>query len=216
MSSDMELAELLAARLCHDLVGPVSAVSNGVELLQGATTVDPEVNALIASSARQAARRLQWFRAAFGSGAGLPAGALLKESRRLVETLTEETQVKLDWPAPDAGSEASASRTAAKVALNLGLVAIECLPRGGTVRVRIGSPDPLSLEFAASGTGAKIPDDVRTALAGAAPARDIAPRGAAAYLAARLAATAGGCVNVTEGAERVGLVATLPQRPEKG
>lgn len=196
MAGGIELSELLAARLCHDLVGPVSAVSNGVELMEDGPP-DAEVTALIAVSARQASRRLQWFRTAFGSGAGLPSGAMFAETRKLAAALCEETNVKLDWPAPDAALEAAASRPACKLTLNLGLVAQEALPRGGVVQVRLAKAGgKLALTLSAAGVGAKLSDEIRTALTGTAALGDVTPKAAPACVAALVASAAGGRVTV--------------------
>jgi histidine phosphotransferase ChpT len=193
MAGDLELAELVAARLCHDLVGPIGAVANGIELLgDGGGAPDPEVVGLIAASAGQAARRLQWFRIAFGSGAALPAGSMFAEARRLASGLLADGRVTLDWPAPDAAVEAAATRAAAKLVLNLGLVALESLPRGGTIQVRlIPSAAALNIVVGAAGTGAKLLDDLRPALADGAALGELAAKAMPAYLAARLVALVG-------------------------
>src|SRR6185436_19261149 len=82
--TDLMLAELMAARLCHDLVGSVGAVANGVELLgDSRSRPDPEVLELVAQSARAASRRLQAFRVAYGTGNALPSSGMFAEARRL-------------------------------------------------------------------------------------------------------------------------------------
>lgn len=212
--TDLQLAELMAARLCHDLVGPVGAVANGVELLGDGTGGDAEVIGLIALSARQASRRLQWFRVAFGSASGLPSAAMFGETRRLALELFEDTRVTLDWAAPDAAIEAVASRDAAKFALNLSLVALECLPRGGGVQVRI-VPDRASIKIsmAAVGTAARVPDDMQVALRNEAPLSELTPKSVPAYLAAQIASQAGGRVDIrTPADDRVEFAADLAIR----
>lgn len=192
MASDLELAELMAARLCHDLVGPVGAVANGVELLGEGGGPDPEVTSLIAASARQATRRLQWFRIAFGSGNALPASAILAETRRLASGLFDDDRVTLDWPAPDAVSEAAATRPGAKLLLNLVLLALEALPRGGAVQVRLGARGTgLAVTVSASGTAARLPEDMQAALRSGVTIADLTPKSVPAYLAMRLADASG-------------------------
>jgi histidine phosphotransferase ChpT len=189
MSDDLQLAELMAARLCHDLVGPIGAVANGIELLSdGDMSGDPEVTGLIAVSARQAARRLQWFRVAFGSGGSLPASSIFAETRRLASGLFDDGRVSLDWAQPDAATESAATRMAAKLALNLSLAALECLPRGGTVQVRIAAlPSGLTIKVAAIGASARLPDDMQTALRAGVGVSELTPKAVPIYLAARLA-----------------------------
>ena len=211
MASDLQLAELMAARVCHDLVGPIGAVANGIELLgEGGAGSDPEVTGLIAASARQATNRLQWFRVAFGSGASLPAASIFAESRRLAAGLFDE-RVKLDWPEPDAAAEGAASRVAAKLVLNLSLVAIECLPRGGKVQIRtLPAPAGVTITAAALGAGARLPDDLQAALRDNAALGDLTPKSVPAYLVARLAAQAGSRVVVRPTADRVEFTVGLP------
>ncbi len=210
---ELQLAELMAARLCHDLVGPIGAVANGVELL-GAGEPDAEVTGLIALSARQATRRLQWFRVAFGSASGLPSEAMFGETRRLAQGLFEDSRVALDWHAPDADIEALASREAAKFALNLSLVALECLPRGGGVQVRIApSRNSVKITVAAVGVAARVPEDMQLALRGDAPIAELTPKSVPAYLAARIAGQAGSRLDIRTLAEdRVEFAADLPAR----
>src|SRR5258708_6369302 len=192
MSNDLQLAELMAARLCHDLVGPIGAVANGVELLtEGDATGDAEVTGLIAVSARQAARRLQWFRVAFGTGSSLPAASIFAETRRLASGLFDDGRVSLDWAPPDAAAEAAATRIGAKLALNLSLAALECLPRGGIVQVRVAATDKLTIQINAIGPSARIPDDLQAALRSGVSLSDLTPKAVPIYLAARLADQSG-------------------------
>ncbi len=215
MDGEMHLAELMAARLCHDLVGPIGAVANGVELLgDGSAGGDPEVTGLIAVSARQATRRLQWFRVAFGSASGLPNSGMFAETRRLALGLFEEGRVSLDWSMPDPAIEALATRAAAKVSLNLSLSAIECLPRGGAVQVRI-APDTAALRIrvAALGTGARMPDDLEMALREGVAIPELTPKSIPAYLAARLAKQLGGRLSAqASGEDRIEFAVDLPIR----
>ena len=210
--TDFQLAELMAARLCHDLVGPIGAVANGVELMGAGGDPDPEVTGFIAVSARQATRRLQWFRVAFGSASGLPSAAMFGETRKLAQGLFEDSRVALDWRTPDAEIEALATRQAAKFALNLSLVALECLPRGGGVEVRIApSQRSMKISVAALGAGARVPDDVQTALRADARIPDLTPKSVPAYLAAQLALAAGSRIDVRAAADdRVEFAADLP------
>jgi len=106
----LEVLEAFAARICHDFVGAVGAVSNGVELLsEGGQSADPEILALISSSARTASRRLQYFRTAFGTGSALSAVRPLDGARSLAASFLEEGKVELDWPEPGSAAEAATS-----------------------------------------------------------------------------------------------------------
>lgn len=210
MPQDMELAELMAARLCHDLVGPIGAVANGVELLGDGGPPDPEVNALIAQSARQASRRLQWFRIAFGTANALPASGILAETRKLASGLFEEGRVTLDWPPPDAATEALATRQAAKTLLNLALLALESLPRGGAVQVRVVGGKMLGIQLAAMGAGARIPDDIQAALKPGVSLSELTPKSVPALIAVRVTEGLGTRISTAASADRVEFSVALP------
>jgi histidine phosphotransferase ChpT len=210
MSQDLQLAELMAARLCHDLVGPIGAVANGIELLGEGGAPDPEVTGLIAASARQASRRLQWFRIAFGTANALPGNAMMAETRRLAAGLFEDGRVTLDWLVPDERLEAATTRPGAKLVLNLALLALESLPRGGTVRVRFETSNGLAMSVIALGTGARIPDDIELALRSRAEVKDLTAKAVPAYLAARLAEAAGAALMYNAGSDRVDFSISLP------
>lgn len=210
MSQDLQLAELMAARLCHDLVGPIGAVANGIELLGEGGEPDPEVTGLIAASARQASRRLQWFRIAFGTANALPGSAMMAETRRLAAGLFEEGRVTLDWLTPDETLEAATTRPGAKLALNLTLLALESLPRGGSVRVRFATSSGLSMSVIALGAGARVPDDIEVALRPGAEVKDLTAKAVPAYLAARLAEAHGARLTHNTGTDRVDFSISLP------
>ncbi len=193
-TDDLQLLELLAAKLCHDLVGPVGAVANGVELLRADGAGDPEVVGLIENSARSASRRLQLFRIAFGTGNALPATGRVAEIRRLAAGYLEGGRIELDWPNPDAASEAAAGRVGVKLSLMLLLVAVEALPRGGVLKVKVAAPaGRFIVTVTASGAQARLPDEIQAALE--ARAGDLAPKAMPAYLAATLAGSAGAKLN---------------------
>src|SRR5229473_4806302 len=94
---DLKIVELLSARLCHELVSPIGAIANGVELLG---EDDPEfvrdAMALIAQSARKAAQRLQFYRFAYGSLA--TGSATDADPRALIDGLLDGGKLSCDWP----------------------------------------------------------------------------------------------------------------------
>lgn len=208
----LEVLEVFAARICHDLVGAVGAVSNGVELLsEGGEAADPEVLALISSSARTASRRLQYFRTAFGTGSALSATRPLDGARSLAASFLEEGKVGLDWPEPPAAAEAAAGRRAAKAILNLVIVAADCLPRGGHVAIEAAAVDAgLSIRVRAAGAQARLADDHRAALAasGGTPT----PRGVPSWIVRALVDAAKGSVDVAEGQDMVVLALRVPRQ----
>ncbi len=216
MNDDALLAmiESLTARICHDLVGPVGAIANGVELLaEDAAKPDPEVIQLIASSARSASQRLQYFRTSFGSGNALSTTRALSDARVLALSLTEAGKVTVEFPAPDADTEAAAGRPVAKILLNLLLVAHECLPRGGRIRVRTSAAaGSLQITIEAEGVQARLMDENRVALTPDPLGHAMSPRGVPARLALLTAAAVGATVHVEETPGRVAMIAKFPRR----
>lgn len=153
-SIELRVAELLASRLCHDLVSPVGAVNSGIELLtEFGDDPDGESMGLISTSARTASDKLQFFRIAYGN-AGSGSNVPLADGLRLIEPvcLNQRTTLAID----DASSGAMPGAGAVKLLLNLALLAGECLPKGGQLSVRVG-PD-MEAEITAAGEGARIAD----------------------------------------------------------
>jgi histidine phosphotransferase ChpT len=120
---DLRIAELLAARLCHELVSPIGAIANGLEILEDEPDFSGDAGALIALSARQATRRLQFYRVAYGSTTDLSD----EVARRAAVELFAEGKIGCDWRA------AALPKGWQKLACNLVLLASEALPRGGQI-----------------------------------------------------------------------------------
>ena len=171
---DARIVELLAARLCHDLIGPVSAVSNGVELL-GEDDPDffKDALALVGDSARKALRRLQFYRFAYGFR---PGGVIAASPHALVEELFEDTQIACDYPEPVRVLPLEWQ----KLTCNLIAIAADALPRGGRLGV---VPDAGSIAIEASGEGAGPPAEICDAMTMKTPVDALTPRTVAAYFA---------------------------------
>ncbi len=142
MAIDLKVAQLLASRLCHDLVGPLGAVNAGVELIGeesggggGGGLNEPleEALALIGSSAGAAAARLSFFRFAFGSGGGGP-DAHMKGAKILTRNFLAGGRLILDWQFSDAAAP-EIPLAGVKLLLNMVLLGAEALPRGGRLTV---------------------------------------------------------------------------------
>jgi histidine phosphotransferase ChpT len=196
---DLRLCELLAARLCHDLVGPIGAVSNGVELIgEDGSGADAEVVRLISGSAKAASNRLQAFRVAFGSGNTLPTAGWSNTVRELGAGLVEEGKAVLDWPPMAPEVEAMGDRRVAKVLLNLVLIALDSMMRGGTVRVETAaSKGSIAITVRGQGGQARMADEVRAGLEGVFDLAKATPKAAPAYLAASLARELGAVIAVS-------------------
>lgn len=195
---DLRLCELLAARLCHDLVGPVGAVANGVELIgEDGSGADAEVVRLISGSAKVASNRLQAFRVAFGSGNTLPSAGWSNTVRDLAMGLVEENKATLDWQPIAPEIEAAVDRRVAKVLLNLVLIALDSMIRGGSVRLEAkAAPGSVVVTVRGQGGQGKLADEVRIGLEGVFDLAKATPKAAPAYLVASLARELGATVAV--------------------
>jgi histidine phosphotransferase ChpT len=196
---DMRVLELLAARLCHDLIGPVSAIANGVELLG---EEDPEfvkdAVALVGDSARKANARLQFYRFLYGyRGGGLTGPA----PHLLAAEYFAETAIECAYGA--AAREVPPEDQ--KLACAMLAVAGEALPRGGRLALAIGATGP---EVEAAGQGAGLSPEARAALTLAAAPNDLTTRTVGAYFAGLLAEAHGHRLAVSErpGGFRLSLV----------
>ncbi len=213
---DVELVALLCTRLCHDLAGPVGAVSAGVELLSD--DADPafvvEATALLRHSADASSARLKFFRAAFGEPG---RSSLSAPARGLIEGYIGALSggITLDWRDQGGGlggglgGGGAREGEAARLLLTLSLVTIDCLCGGGGLTVELQPAGPSSRRFAVTATGLRVALDpaVRDALEGRREA--LSARSAPAYLLHRLAAAGGGVV-IEETPGRVLLAAGHP------
>jgi histidine phosphotransferase ChpT len=193
-SRSAEFASLLCSRLCHDLLSPVGALNNGIELLADET--DPDMRArcmeLLAESARASANKLKFFRLAFGSAGGFGELIDTREARGAIEGLYgPEGKVQLGWMV----SEASLPKSSIKVLLNLALIAGDALVRGG--RLDIGA-EGREIVIRAEGARLVLDPELRNALLGEADQDLLSPRAAAAWLVHLLVGESGGTLRLSE------------------
>ena len=191
---DVLLAELLTSRLCHDLVGPVGAVNNGLELLEddGIGMADDAFK-LVAKSAAQTSDLLQFYRLAYGL-AGNRQGPDLTQTAGLCGKFLSHGKIDLSWPQTAAPAELPDG--GGKLLLNLVALAAECLPRGGNLSVTleagpVGGDSGLVLEVRASGTDAGLREDLATGMDDSAAIEDLTPRNVQGYFTRTLAAAFG-------------------------
>ncbi len=163
--TEIEFAALLVSRVCHDLVGPLGAVVNGMEVLEDErdATMRAEAIKLVTMSADQALARIQFMRIAFGAAGSAGAELDLGEIGRLTSGLLQGGKVQLVWNA----SRLYWGKDWAKLLMNATLLAADCLPRGGMVTVETGS-DALAPSFhiRAQGLHARVTEEVALALKG--------------------------------------------------
>jgi len=195
MQSDLELASLLASRLCHDVVGPVGAIQNGLELIAEDQSMTDMAMELIRKSAAQATAKLQYARLAYGAAGG---AAMLDpdEAGRATAAMFAGERATLDWR----WSGPPAPRDGVKVAMIMATFALGAVPRGGTITVT--REDDGSVVTLAEGSQVRMPpfSDV---LAGDSSPSD--PRAVQPLLLERLATASGWTVAAELGEGRLRL-----------
>src|SRR3712207_1204518 len=206
-----EFASLLCSRLCHDLLSPVGALNNGIELL--ADEHDPEMRArcldLLGESARTSANKLKFFRLAFGAAGGFADDVDTREARAAIEGLFgADGRIELGWMV----DEPTMSKAALKVLLNIVLIAGDSLVRGGRLDVGAEKHDHgLDLVVRAEGPRIVLDPELKKVLVGESSGEDVAPRAAAAWLVHALVEEGRGAVQVADQDEGMLLIgASLP------
>lgn len=175
----MRVMELLAARLCHELIGPVAAINNGIEAMGDADAdFAREAAALVGGSARQAGGRLQFYRFAYGFGR--TGGISGPPPHELVAGYFAATRVSCEYRA----AARALPLDQQKLACNLLLVGAEALPRGGALTLDAGPNGP---QVEAAGAGAALSEETKAALALTTPLEDLTSRSVHAYFTALLA-----------------------------
>lgn len=190
--NDIDYAALLCSRLCHDLLSPVGALNNGLELL--ADEKDPALREqcmdLLADSARTTAGKLKFFRLAFGSGGGFGEEIGQHEIRAALEGMFPEGgRLRIHWLIDGTGLP----KPAAKLLLNIALMVGESLPRGGELTIGSELRGGL-IEIVVRGEGPKLTfaPELRASFARGGGDEGVTTRTATSYLIQTLVAQAGG------------------------
>ena len=207
----IDLAAMLCSRLCHDMLSPVGALSNGLELL--AMETDPEMRAnvmqLLEQSALISTNKLKFFRLAFGAAGGFGERVEVAEPQALIEALiADKGNITINW----ALAEPTLGKPAVKVLLNFAQIAIDALVRGGTLDIGAEVRDG-ACEIVVRAGGPKVAFDetIGKALDGSLDRSELTSRTAAAHMINLLASESGGGLQYHKGADMLVLGAVLPQ-----
>jgi len=194
---DMRLVGMLCSHLCHELVNPLGAVNNGIELLLDVgDDMQDDALSLIESSAQRATRRVEFYRMAYGM-AGMSAVGDLARARELADGLLMEGRLSLDWP--DAERNPTLQPGWGRMLLNLAAAAAEALPRGGVLTMTVDEAGGgIHLCAIARGERARLEDSVRRVFHGDVAVEDLTPKNVHSYFTAKLAESLGGRVEVSE------------------
>jgi len=130
-----DLAAMLCSRVCHDLINPVGAIGNGLEVLADPTQTAMADGAqeLIANSAKQARAKLEFARLAYGASSTAGTDFDTRECERVAKLLFEIEKADLDWQVP----LILLPKHKAKLLMNMLLIASTAVPRGGLVTVKV-------------------------------------------------------------------------------
>jgi histidine phosphotransferase ChpT len=160
----LDLAALLCSRVCHDLISPVGAIVNGLEVLAEEKDEETQKFALelIKKSANTASAKLQFCRIAFGAAGSAGAQIDLGDAETIARGFLEDDKTKLGWTLP----RALLAKNRVKLLLNMLLIAGQAIPRGGKISVDpLGTGDTMGFKVSAVGVNAKIPPAVPPLLA---------------------------------------------------
>ncbi len=208
--SSLDLASLLCSRLCHDMLSPVGALSNGLELI--ADEKDPEMRKrcfeLLEQSAKVSTDKLKFFRLAFGAAGGYGDMVPVEEARSVIDALAGNNgRIEVVW----AITGDVLPKPAVKTMLNLALIGIEALVRGGRLEVGAELREGASeIVVRAAGSRIAFDDSIGRALDGSLPESELSSRTAPAAMLCKLAASLGGGLQHALTEEALVMGAVLP------
>jgi histidine phosphotransferase ChpT len=199
----VEFASLLCSRLCHDLLSPIGALNNGLELLADET--DPAMRErcmeLMAESARTSAAKLKFFRLAFGAAGGFGEAVDTREAQQAIEGLFGETKrLQVNWMV----EEPMMPKAAIKVLLNMAMIAGDTLVRGGSLDIGSeANENAIEIVLKVEGPRITLDEELRSTLVEGQASEAITPRAAAAFLVHEMVKSAQGRVLVSAPADNV-------------
>ena len=203
------LAALLCARICHDLVSPVGALTAALEVFDDDDNLDMRDDAmeLIKLSAGQASAKLQFLRLAFGAGGSAPGIIGTEELKTLTMGVYGDGKAAIDWQVETDGLD----KPAARILLNLVMLAAMAVPRGGDIVITAESGSAATeVKLVCTGMKARLDGKVVRTLAGGAPEDGFDGRSVQPFYTGMIARDAGGQVNAGIEGETVTFSAMLP------
>ena len=165
----LDLAALLCSRVCHDLISPVGAIVNGLEVLDDNPKAEDRDFALdlIRKSAKTASARLQFCRLAFGAAGSAGAQIDLGDAQAMAKGHIEDGKITMTWNLP----RLLLPKNRVKLLLNMLVIAQQTIPRGGTLTVDpVGDGETMSFRVIAAGLNARLPQNIAGLLSAGSPA----------------------------------------------
>lgn len=182
----LDLAALLSSRVCHDVISPVGAIINGLEVLEDEKDAEMRGHALdlIKSSAAEASARLQFCRLAFGAAGSKGAAIDTGDAEHVARQLFADERTRMEWKLP----RTLMAKNKVKLLLNLCLIADMAIPRGGALTISgEGEGDEISFRVEAKGPNARLAPEVARLLAGESDEATLDARAIQAYYAGLVA-----------------------------
>ena len=162
-SDALDLAALLCSRVCHDLINPVGAIVNGLEVLDSSNKAEDRDFALdlIRKSAASTSARLQFCRIAYGAAGSAGTQIDLGEAQKVARGHFEDEKTKLTWNLP----HLLMAKNRVKLLLNMLVIAQQAIPRGGElIADPLGEGDAMGFRIRAAGSNAREPHDLAAQL----------------------------------------------------
>jgi histidine phosphotransferase ChpT len=206
----LDLAALLCSRVCHDVISPVGAIVNGLELLEEEKDLEmrDEALGLIKRSAATASAKLQYCRLAFGAAGSAGSSIDTGDAEQVARNLLEDHRTKIEWNA----ARLLLPKNKVKLLLNMCLIAAASIPRGGKIEVTIsGDGDDTSLTVAVTSEKAvRVAHGVDALLRGEGEDGTIDAHGIQPFFTGLVARTCGMDIRIEGGAEGI-RISALPE-----
>jgi histidine phosphotransferase ChpT len=198
----LDLAALMCSRVCHDIISPVGAITNGLEVLdeEGNEEMREFAFDLIRKSARTASAKLQFARLAFGAAGSAGAEVDLGDAETVAKRLMEGEKADITW----AAARMLLPKNQVKLLLNLILLSMHAIPRGGMLTVSVtGTAPAVTMRVVAAGLAARVPPRAVELLAGDPGEHGLDAHAIQPFYAGALAREAGMAVSVEKVEETV-------------
>jgi histidine phosphotransferase ChpT len=202
----LDLAALLCSRVCHDVISPVGAIVNGLEVLDGEQDEGMRAVAmeLIKKSANSASARLQFCRLAFGAAGSYGASIDTGDAEKVARDVFANDRTILQWTT----TRRLASRNSVKLLLNLCLIAAGSIPRGGVIAVDLSDGEsPVTIRVEAKGANARLSHNAADILTNAIPTQAIDGHSIQLYFTTLLARECQATLDVSTAPDAVTLTA---------
>ena len=203
----LDLGALLCSRVCHDVISPVGAIVNGLEVLadEKDESMRDFAHDLIRKSAATASARLQFARLAFGAAGSAGASIDLGDAEQVARGIFQDERTRLDWKAP----RVLLPKNQVKLVLNMLVIAQSTIPRGGVVTLALsGEGYALTIRVLAQGPTARIPQTLPHLLRGESESGSIDSHSIQPYYTSLIAQAEGFGVSVSIEGESVTLLAS--------